>query len=70
MNAIKNGNYFLTKEQNRLIIDLPQTVETLTSTTSPIEDRRIELTSSEYAIILEIVKRMYTKDLTEGVMND
>ena len=46
-------------QQNRLVICLPQTQETLVSTAQPISYRRTELSEEEEAIILGIVKRMY-----------
>ena len=46
-------------QQNRLVICLPQTQETLVSTAHPISYRRTELSEEEETIILGIVKRMY-----------
>ena len=46
-------------QQNRLVICLPQTQETLVSTAQPISYRRTELSEEEETIILGIVKRMY-----------
>ena len=49
-------------QQNRIIITLPQTGQTLVTTAQPISYRRIELSTEEEAIILGIVKRMYEQE--------
>ena len=56
-----DGWYSIHQEvnQNRLVICLPQTQETLVSTAQPISYRRTELSEEEETIILGIVKRMY-----------
>ena len=56
-----DGWYSIHQEvkQNRLVICLPQTQETLVSTAEPISYRRTELSEEEETIILGIVKRMY-----------
>ncbi len=48
--------------QNRIVITLPQTGQTLVTTAQPISYRRIELSAEEEAIILGIVKRMYEQE--------
>ena len=46
-------------QQNRLVICLPQTQETLVSTAQHISHRRTEISEEEETIILGIVKRIY-----------
>ena len=56
-----DGWYSIHQEvkQNRLVICLPQTQETLVSTAQPISYRRVEISEEEEMIILGIVKRIY-----------
>lgn len=44
---------------NRLVIYLPQTMTTLQSTAGAISARRIRLTDTELAIILQMAKALY-----------
>ena len=55
---IESEGYFLNYERknNRIVIMLPQTLETLTNTTSMVTNRRTHLTQSEETIILMTVK--------------
>lgn len=46
-------------KENKIVINLPQTFETLTTTVTPTERRRILLTENELAAILVAVKGMY-----------
>lgn len=45
--------------QNRLVINLPQTVHTVQDTHAMPQSRRIKLTSNELTAILVVVKGMY-----------
>lgn len=45
-------------KNNRIVITLPQTMETLTNTVSEIVDRRIDISSEEEATILNVVKNI------------
>ena len=42
--------------QNRIIINLPQTMTTLSNTVTMISNRRISLTEAEEAAILSVVR--------------
>lgn len=55
---IESEGYLLIYERanNRIVIQLPQTLETLTNTVSMVKNRRIYLTPSEESIILQTVK--------------
>lgn len=55
---IVSDGYVLIYERakNRIVIQLPQTLETLTNTVSMVSNRRTYLTSSEESIILQTVK--------------
>lgn len=61
---IIDGCYSIWQEiqQNRIVITLPQTWQTLATTTQPISYRRTEISEGEEAIILGIVKRMYEQE--------
>lgn len=55
---IESEGYFLNydRKNNRIVIMLPQTLETLTNTVSMVTNRRTYLTQSEEAAILLTVK--------------
>ncbi len=55
---IESEGYVLVYERakNRIVIQLPQTIETLTNTVSMVKNRRTYLTPSEKSIILQTVK--------------
>ncbi len=46
------------RKRNEIVITLPQTLDTLTSTSAPIASRKTTVTSDELAVILEVVKKM------------
>ena len=46
-------------KKNRIVINLPQTVISLTSTSVPMSGRRTCITGDEEAVLLHIVKAMY-----------
>lgn len=62
---ITSDGYLIYQEinKNRLVICLPQTLATLTSTVGQLSDRRKSLSVEEEAAILAIVKEFY-KDKT------
>ena len=45
--------------KNRIIITLPQTLETLTNTVTQVSNRRNKLTDAEEAALLVAVKAMF-----------
>lgn len=53
--------YTLTQypKQNAIVITLPQRWDTLTTTVSPVSDRRLQLTDTEEAALLVAVRAMY-----------
>lgn len=55
------GDYTLIQytNQNRIVIYLPQTFDTLTTTIQTPSNRRVELTDTEEAAILVAVKAMF-----------
>ena len=55
------GNYSIEQypKENKIVINLPQTLETLTTTAAAMEYRRMLLTENELAAILVAVKEMY-----------
>ena len=44
------------KNANRIVISLPQTMETVTNTTTAISNRKHEFTNSELCVILSVTK--------------
>lgn len=56
---IKIDDYLIVQEQNKLTIILPQTIESIQDTTTPIATRKHKLSKEELAVIVEFVKQMY-----------
>lgn len=52
-------------KQNRIVISLPQTWDTLTDTTGIPRNRRDVLTAEDEAILLDIVMELYEGDMEE-----
>lgn len=52
------------KNANRIVISLPQTVETVTSTITMVVNRKNEFTDSELCGILSVVKAITEKKVT------
>lgn len=46
------------KKTNRIIISLPQTMETVSNTTAMVVNRKSEFTNSELVAILSVAKAM------------
>ena len=60
---ITDDGYSLTynKGANQLIISLPQTMRTLTNTYEQVVDRRTDVTETDLAVLLNIVKLIFQK---------
>ena len=43
-------------KNNRIVVDLPQTITTLTNTVAMVSNRRTHITTDEEMIILQVVK--------------
>lgn len=44
------------KKRNQIVITMPQTMQTLTNTTSIVSNRKVDFTDSELAILLELTR--------------
>lgn len=49
------------KDKNRIVILLPQTMETLTNTLDAVTDRKIDINGSEQSLILNVVKAVFER---------
>lgn len=60
--VVSNG-YSIMQEvtKNRIVISLPQTLNSLTGTTDPLKGRRQTITAEEEAVLLNIVMAMYER---------
>lgn len=60
---IVSDGYSLTyfKDKNRIVICLPQTMETLTNTLDAVTDRKIDINASEQSLILNAVKAVFER---------
>lgn len=60
---IVGDGYYLNydKDKNRIVILLPQTMETLTNTMDAVTDRKIDITESEQSLILNVVKAVFER---------
>lgn len=47
------------KNRNQIIISLPQTAETLTSTVAPTAKRKVDISNSEALLLLAITKHIF-----------
>lgn len=62
MIATNDGySIYYEKNANRIVISLPQTIETVTSTMTMVINRKLEFTDSELCAILSVAKA-----ITEG----
>lgn len=50
------------KNRNQIIINLPQTWETLSNTVTPISNRNSDLSDAKQAVILSVVKKLMESD--------
>ena len=48
-------------KENRIVISLPQTLDTMNNTVTPVSERRQRITAEEETILLTIVKDMYER---------
>lgn len=46
-------------KRNKIVINLPQTLNTATNTMWPVEDRKDDLSDAEWAIILQFVRSIF-----------
>lgn len=54
---VGDGYYLIyDKDKNRIVIHLPQTMETATNTRDVVTDRKIDINESEQSFILNVVK--------------
>lgn len=60
---ILSDGYSLTyyRDKNAIVITLPQTMETLISTIGDISDRKLDITTEEEIVILNIVKTVFER---------
>ena len=60
---IRNGEYSLIyhRDENRIIILLPQTLETIISSKMPVVERRTEVTSEMLGLLLTMAKYIFEK---------
>ena len=49
------------KNKNRIVILLPQTMQTATNTMDAITDRKIDINESEQSLILNVVKAVFER---------
>lgn len=52
---------FYDKNKNRIVIHLPQTMNTLTNTFEAVKDRKMDLNESEQILILNTVKAVFER---------
>lgn len=52
------GLYF-DKPRNQIIIGLPQTALTQTNTLDPVVDRKVDVSETDLAVLLILVKRIF-----------
>lgn len=52
------------KNRNQIVITMPQTVETLTNTTSVVRNRKIDFTDTDLAILLELTRYLCERQET------
>lgn len=58
------GNYSLLydKPRNKIVISLPQTLETPTNTLSPVENRKIDVDEKELGAILAVAMKCFEEE--------
>ena len=49
------------KDKNRIVILLPQTMQTATNTMNAVTDRKIDINDSEQSLILNVVKAVFER---------
>ena len=60
---IVGDGYYLNydKDKNRIVILLPQTMQTLTNTMDAVTDRKADINESEQSLILNVVKAVFKR---------
>ena len=60
---IVGDGYFLNydKDKNRIVILLPQTMQTLRNTMDAVTDRKTDINESEQSLILNVVKAVFER---------
>lgn len=55
---IVSGGYsaLYERDKNRIVIGLPQTVRTLTNTVQDLEPRKVDLTTEDLALLLQMAR--------------
>lgn len=61
---VSSGNYWLSynKERNYIFISLPQTEVTVNNTVEEIERRKVDVSSDELLLILNLVRLIFRKE--------
>jgi len=62
MTSYKNYSCYQDPKKNRIIIVLPQTIETMTNSLSPISDRKQLLTEAEEGMLVMVVQKMFEEN--------
>ena len=52
---------FYDKNKNRIVIHLPQTMQTARNTVDAVTDRKIDINESEQSLILNVVKAVFER---------
>ena len=56
-------DYLITyyKKENKVVIMLPQTMETITNTRTPKSDRRVDVNDNELTLLLNVARLIFNK---------
>lgn len=67
MTMLVDGDYsiFYWRSHNKIIINLPPTLDTIRDSTTMPVDRRADISDSELMFLLEMAKRMCKKELND-----
>lgn len=66
--AIQSSDDYLIryyKKHNQVIITLPQTMETMTSTRTPYCHRRVDVSDEELTLILNVARMIFNRGVME-----
>lgn len=58
------------KKHNRIVINIPPTMETATDTTAPIADRRTDISETNLMVLLSIAQLIFHKGLRKDKMEN
>lgn len=50
------------RDENQIVIGLPQTMESLTNTVEPVSNRKADIFANDLALILSVVQYMFERD--------